>query len=152
MRRAPIVLSATIVGFAGSYGFKAHQPTRTTAVAATSTPQPATTATATPATKSKKSSGTATGDAIPTQYGNAQVRVTVKDGKITKVEALQLQGNDPKSYEISSYAEPYLRQSALTKQSAAIDAVSGATFTSASYAQSLQSALDKLGYSAADGS
>ncbi len=135
-------------------GFKAHQPTRTTAVAATTTAQPAATATATATTKSKtpSKSGTATGDAIPTQYGNAQVRVTVKNGKITKVEALQLQGNDPKSYEISSYAEPYLRQSALTKQSAAIDVVSGATFTSASYAQSLQSALDQLGFKAADGS
>src|SRR3954471_18828249 len=156
MRRAPIVLTATVVGFAASLGFKAHQPTRTTAIAATTTPQPTTTATATAAATAtpttKKSSGTqtATGDAIPTQYGNAQVRVTVRDGKITKVEALQLQGSDPKSYEISSYAEPYLRQSALTKQSAAIDVVSGATFTSASYAQSLQSALDKLGFKAAE--
>ena len=155
MRRAPIVLSATVIGFAASLGFKAHQPTRTTTVAATTTPLPTATATATTSTKKSKTaqtSGTATGDAIPTQYGNAQVRVTVKNGKITKVEALQLQGNDPKSYEISSYAEPYLRQSALTKQSAAVDVVSGATFTSASYAQSLQSALDKLGFKAPDGS
>ena len=73
-------------------------------------------------------------------------------GKITKIEAIQLQGNDPRSVQISSSAEPYLRQSALTKQSAAIDAVSGATFTSASYEASLQSALDKLGFKAADGS
>jgi hypothetical protein len=53
--------------------------------------------------------------------------------------------------EISSFAEPLLRQSALTKQSAAIDAVSGATFTSASYEASLQSALDKAGFKAAGG-
>jgi uncharacterized protein with FMN-binding domain len=77
--------------------------------------------------------------------------VTVSGGKITKIEAIQLQGNDPRSVQISSSAEPYLRQSALTKQSAAIDAVSGATFTSASYEASLQSALDKLGFKAADG-
>ena len=149
MRRAPIILSATVVGFAAALGFKPHQPTLattpTTAVAATGTP----TATA---TKSTSASKTATGDAVPTQYGNAQVRVTISGGKITKIEALQLQGNDPKSVQISSYAEPYLRQEALSKQSAAIDAVSGATFTSASYAQSLQSALDKLGYKAPDGS
>jgi uncharacterized protein with FMN-binding domain len=146
MRRAPIVLSATTIGFAAALGFKAHQPTRTTTVAAASTPQATATTTKTSGAK------TATGDAVPTEYGNAQVRVTVSGGKITKIEALQLQGNDPKSVAISSYAEPYLRESALSKQSAAIDAVSGATFTSASYAQSLQSALDQLGFKAADGS
>jgi hypothetical protein len=54
--------------------------------------------------------------------------------------------------QISSSAEPLLRQSALTKQSADIDAVSGATITSASYEASLQSALDQLGFKAADGS
>ena len=53
---------------------------------------------------------------------------------------------------ISSAAEPLLRQSALTTQTAAIDTVSGATFTSVSYEASLQSALDKLGFKAADGS
>jgi uncharacterized protein with FMN-binding domain len=146
MRRAPIVLSATVVGFAAALGFKAHQPTLATTpvVAAAGAPTPTPTATSTSGTK------TATGDAVQTQYGNAQVRVTVSNGKITKIEALQLQGNDPKSVQISSSAEPILRQEALSKQSAAIDVVSGATFTSASYAQSLQSALDKLGFKAAE--
>jgi uncharacterized protein with FMN-binding domain len=72
-----------------------------------------------------------------------QLRVTVSGGKITKVEALQLPGSDPKSSQISSYAAPLLQQSALTKQSANIDAVSGATYTSAGYKTALQSALDK---------
>jgi hypothetical protein len=54
----------------------------------------------------------------------------------------------PRSVQISSSAEPILQQEALTKKSAAIDAVSGATFTSASYMQSLQSDLDKLGFKA----
>ena len=81
-----------------------------------------------------------------------QVRVTVKDGKITTIQALQLTANDPRSAEISASAEPLLQQEALTKQSAAIDAISGATYSSAGYAQSLQSALDKLGFKAADGS
>src|SRR3954469_18442784 len=104
MRRAPIVLSATVVGFAAALGIKPHKPTTTsTAVAATAT------ATSTSSSKTK----TATGDAVDTQYGAAQVRVTVSNGKITKIEALQLQGNDPKSVAISTYAEPYLRQSAL---------------------------------------
>jgi hypothetical protein len=76
----------------------------------------------------------------------------VRTGNIVDTPPLPLPANDPRSVQISSNAEPILQQEALTKQSAAIDAVSGATFTSASYDQSLQSALDKLGYKAADGS
>ena len=152
MRRSPIVLTATAAGLAGVLGFDAHQPSLPTASASsTATPAP----TDPPASSSSSSSSgtrTADGDAIDTRYGAAQVRVTISGGKITNVEALQLQGNDPKSFQISSSAEPQLRASALAKQSAAIDAVSGATITSASYEASLQSALDKLGYKAPDGS
>ena len=157
MRRAPIVLTATAAGLAAVLNFKAHEPTLPTASASTAT-RPSADATpapgSTPAPSSSSSNSgakVATGDSIPTRYGNAQVRVTISGGKITKVEALQLQGNDPKSVQISSSAEPYLRQSALTKQTAAIDAVSGATITSASYEASLQSALDKLDFKAAAG-
>jgi uncharacterized protein with FMN-binding domain len=154
MRRAPLVLTGTVAGVVAVLSFKPREPELpTAAAAAVATPAPTTTTT--PKTsKSTSTSGTktATGDAIATRYGNAQVRVTVSDGKITKIEALQLQADEPKSQQISSSAEPLLRQSALTKQSAAIDAVSGATITSASYEASLQSALDKLGFKAADGS
>lgn len=153
MRRSPIVLSATVAGTAGVLAFHAQTPAVQTATASTAAAP--STATATPAPSSASAttgSGTATGDAVDTQYGAAQVRVTVEDGKITKVEALQLQGNDPRSVQISSSAEPVLQQEALTDQTADVDAVSGATFTSASYTQSLQSALDKLGFKAADGS
>jgi uncharacterized protein with FMN-binding domain len=72
-------------------------------------------------------SGTATGEAVPTQYGDGQVKVTVKDGKITAIDALQLQGDDPRSVMVSSSAEPILQQEALAAQSAQIDTVSGAT-------------------------
>jgi uncharacterized protein with FMN-binding domain len=150
MRQSPIVLAATAAGTAGILAFHAHSPAVQTATAsssATSSP------TATPTTSSGSGkSRSATGNAVDTQYGAAQVRVTVSNGKIVKIQALQLQGNDPRSVQISSSAEPVLQQEALTKQSAGIDAVSGATFTSASYAQSLQSALDKLGFKAPDGS
>ena len=151
MRRAPIVLTATAFGTAGVLAFHAHAPAVTTAratpsaTAASATATPGATATATPQTSSGVS-GTATGDAVGTQYGNAQVKVTVQDGKITAVEALQLQGNDPRSVMISSSAEPVLQQEALAAQSVQIDTVSGATYTSESYKQSLQSALDKLGF------
>jgi uncharacterized protein with FMN-binding domain len=151
MRRAPIVLTTTVAGMAAVLSFKAREPELPTASASAGTAATTTTPAPAPSTSSG-GSRTATGDAISTRYGNAQVRVTVSNGKITKIEALQLQGNDPKSVQISGSAEPLLRQSALTKQSAAIDAVSGATITSASYEASLQSALDKLGFKAADGS
>jgi uncharacterized protein with FMN-binding domain len=151
MRRSPIVLTATAAGLAAVLGFDAHQPSLPTASAsATSTPSGS--ATPVPSAGSSGATRTATGDAIDTRYGSAQVRVTISGGRITDVEALQLQGNDPKSVQISSSAEPQLKASALAKQSAAIDAVSGATITSASYEASLQSALDKLGYTAPDGS
>jgi uncharacterized protein with FMN-binding domain len=139
MRRSPIVLGATVAGTAGILAFHAQTPAVPAATATTSS---------TVATK-RTSSGTATGDAIPTQYGNAQVRVTVSGGKIVKLEALQLQGSDPHSVQISSSAAPVLEQEVLAKQTANVDAVSGATFTSASYTQSVQSALDKLGFNAA---
>ena len=141
MRRSPIVFAATVVGTAGVMAFNPHTPAVQSATATTT----ATTATATPATTAS-GARTATGDAVDTQYGPAQVRVTVKGGKITDIEAVELQSNDPRSQQISSYAAPILKQEALTKQSADIDAVSGASFTSASYTQSLQSALDKLGF------
>ncbi len=146
MRRAPIVLTATAAGLAAVLSFDAHEPKLPTATAAGG-------ASPTPTPQATNASGakTATGDAIDTPYGAAQVRVTVEGGKIIAIEALQLQGNDPKSVQISSYAEPLLRESALAKQSADVDAVSGATFTTASYAQSLQSALDQLGFQAAGG-
>jgi uncharacterized protein with FMN-binding domain len=158
MRRSPIVLAATIAGTAGVLTFHPHAPAVQTATATTTSRTSTTSSDSGTGSGSASSasstavSGTATGDAVATRYGDAQVRVTVKDGKIVTIEALQLQGNDPRSLQISSSAEPILQQEALTKQSADVDAVSGATYTSASYTQSLQSALDKLGFKAPDGS
>jgi uncharacterized protein with FMN-binding domain len=152
MRRSPLVLAATVAGTAGVLAFHAQTPAVQTATASAPTSTPAATSSGSSSSGSSSASGTATGNAIDTQYGSAQVRVTVKNGKITKIEALQLQNNDPHSQQISSSAAPVLQQEALTKQSADVDAVSGATYTSASYTQSLQSALDKLGFKAPDGS
>ena len=146
MRRSPLVLAGTIAGTAGVLAFHAHASPVTAATTASAAATPAATATAT--ASGSGSSGTATGDAVDTRYGPAQVKVTVTDGKITSIEAVQLQGNDPRSVQISSSAEPVLQQEALAAQSADIDVVSGATYTSESYTQSLQSALDKLGFKA----
>jgi uncharacterized protein with FMN-binding domain len=71
--------------------------------------------------------------------------VVLNGSRIVDVQAVQLPFDHPRSAEISRQAEPYLRQEVLQAQSANIDVVSGATFTSYSYAQSLQSALDQAG-------
>ncbi|MGW1170022.1 FMN-binding protein [Streptomyces sp. NPDC001153] len=91
--------------------------------------------------------GTVTGDATQTQYGTVQVRLTVSNGKITKAEAVQA----PKgglSDQKTALAVPKLNQEAVATQSAQIDAVSGATYTSNGYKKSLQSALDRMKTSA----
>jgi uncharacterized protein with FMN-binding domain len=146
MQRAPIVITATAAGFAATLGFHAHKPEVATAVTpaatATATPSATATATATPTAGTQ----TVTSDAVGTRYGNVQLKVTISGGKITGITPLELPEMDPKSYAISNYAAPLLRQSALSKQSADIDLVSGATYTSEGYKSALQSALDKAGF------
>jgi uncharacterized protein with FMN-binding domain len=88
--------------------------------------------------------GTATGSVISTRYGDVQVEVTISGGTIVDVTALQLPDRDGRSRSIASQAAPILREEALTAQSANIDLLSGATYTSDAYAQSLQSALDQV--------
>ena len=92
---------------------------------------------------------TVTGDAVDTQYGPVQVRVTVSGGKITKAEAVQ-QPKGGRSDQISGDAVPKLNKEAVTTSSANIDAISGASYTSAGYKKSLQSALDKVPAAEAD--
>lgn len=82
-----------------------------------------------------------TGRPYDVGYGVVQVRITLVGSRLRDVTALSLpQGG--RSSDISSYAGPRLRQEALAAQSARIDTVSGASYTSAGYARSLQSALD----------
>src|SRR4051794_23336131 len=112
MKRSRIVLSATAFGSAAVLGFHAH-PASTPVATAASTKTTATAATpvTTSTTTTSSGSGSATGEAMNTRYGPAQVKVTVANGKITKIEPVQLQSSDPKSQQISSYAAPILQQS-----------------------------------------
>ncbi|KRF46756.1 FMN-binding protein [Terrabacter sp. Soil810] len=87
-------------------------------------------------------SGTVDGAVVGTQYGSVQVRVSFTGSKITNVHALQLTDSSRTSVSISAGAAPTLRQEALAAQSSQIDVVSGATYTSEAYQQSLQSAID----------
>jgi uncharacterized protein with FMN-binding domain len=106
-------------------------PTPSSGTTATDTPQPTTAA-----------SKTYTGPAINYYFGTAQVQVTIANGQISSVVALQLP-NEGQSAWISQQVEPMLRSEVLSAQSANIDLISGATYTSQAYIQSLQGALDQ---------
>jgi uncharacterized protein with FMN-binding domain len=88
---------------------------------------------------------TVTGSVVQTQWGPVQVQITVRGGTITAVKVLQYPSGNPRDVEIANYALPILIKETTQNQSAQIDMVSGATFTSDGYVQSLQSALDQAG-------
>lgn len=87
--------------------------------------------------------GTFTGSAAETPYGTVQIAVVVSGGKITDVNFLKMPNDQGHSIEVTSYAEPLLKQNTLAAQSANIEFVSGATSTSYGYEESLQKALDQ---------
>lgn len=143
----------------------APAPSASASASASAAPAPSTSASAAPAPSASASAsasaapapsasastagavdGTYTGSAVNTRYGPAQVQVVIAGGQITDVIVLQRQQADSKSNQISSRAVPALRQQVLTAQSANVAGVSGATYTSASYLQSVQSALDAAGF------
>ena len=84
------------------------------------------------------------GQVEQTAYGPIQVSVTFVDSTITAVTELQAPNDRGRSVEINQQAAPILEQEVLAAQSANIDTVSGATYTSEGYAQSVQSAIDQL--------
>jgi uncharacterized protein with FMN-binding domain len=149
--RAPFVIAATAAGVAGILSFKTRPAQTASPLPAPVAAAPATGTATTPASGASKTPTTppttrsATGAAQPNQYGVVQVRVTVSGGRVTQAAAVQAPQDDPRSQEITATAVPQLGQEAVAAQSAQIDAVSGATYTSDGYRASLQSALDKLG-------
>lgn len=122
--------------------------TTSTSPSATSTPSasasatPSATASA-PAASAASGTTTVTGSAVDTRYGPVQVKVTFSGTTITAVDTVQYPSESGRDVEINSQALPILQQETLSKQSAQIDTVSGATYTSEGYIQSLQSAIDQ---------
>lgn len=150
-----LVATVAVLGLLASFHTTAGTSTRSAGAATKGTTPPATTAPppqgTTPATGAPPPPTTSTGnqtvegDAISTRYGDVQVRVIVSGGRLVDVQAEQLPSDRSRSQAISSDAGPQLRNEALRAQSARINTVSGATYTSDGYAQSLQSALDRAG-------
>jgi uncharacterized protein with FMN-binding domain len=94
---------------------------------------------------SAATSGTVTGSVADTRWGPVQVQITVAGGSITNVSVVQYPDGNGRDQEINAQALPVLIQETLKAQSADIDMVSGATYTSDGYLTSLQSALDQAG-------
>jgi uncharacterized protein with FMN-binding domain len=117
--------------------------TPTTLVKPTTTSTPTRIATTTTTTAVARTNQVLTGPVITTAYGPVQVRVTLQGSQIIDVQALQLPSERSRSVRISQEAGPILRTEVLQAQSANIDLVSGASYTSDGYARSLQAALDQ---------
>jgi uncharacterized protein with FMN-binding domain len=154
MHRAVPVIAATAGGLALLANFHTTGTSTVAIAGATTTPTAPAPTTKPPAsgraigpttTTATAGSRTVDGPDVPNDYGDVQVRVTLNGSKIVDVKALQLPHDRRRSQQISDYAAPLLRTEVLQAQSANIDLVSGASYTSDSYAQSVQGALDNAG-------
>jgi uncharacterized protein with FMN-binding domain len=172
MRRAVLTLGGTVAGIAALLSFKSHPATLSASAtpaapsasgnSAGGTGMQAGSATAPKQSAGKQSAGskkqsgtkqssggttettrTVTGAAENTQYGPMQVEVTLVGKRITNVKVLQETNDGSESQQIDAMSIPKLNSETLAAQSAQIDAVSGASYTSQGYKESLQSALDK---------
>ena len=161
MKRAVFAAMSTLAGLVMLLSFKTVP--LTTASTATSAPS---TASSSPTTGSGSSSATepstttssgssssatattaaqtVTGQSVSTRYGDVQVQITYSGTKITDVTPVTLPSDNPRDVQINAAAIPVLEQEAVSAQSADIDMVSGATYTSQGYIESLQSALDQV--------
>ncbi len=168
MTRAPIVIAGTAAGMAAVIGYHVSGPrgpllagtsvgaTRTANTTAGSTQTASSASTASGSGSAAKTTQAGTAGVVPTGtrtatgtdvqygYGDLQVSVTVSGSKITNISLVKANVADSYSGTVDQVALPQLRQQALSVQSARINGVSGATYTSDAYAQSLQAALDKL--------
>jgi len=160
MRRVILAVTGTIAGLVALLSFKSHVP---------SAPVAATTGgTGGASTSSSSTSGGGQTEVVPgafpqgsiagnlpagetavdgkvasTAYGPVQIQLIKRAGKIVKVAVLVQPTNTLHDVQIGEFAFPKLISETLAAQNGKIDAVSGATYTSAGYIQSLQSALDK---------
>ena len=166
MRRVILAVTGTIAGLVALLSFKSHVPSAP--VAATTGGSGGTSSSSSSSSASSSSSGGGQTEVVPgafpqgsiarnlpagetavngkvasTSYGPVQIQLIKRNGKIVKVAVLMQPTNTLNDVQIGKFAFPKLISETLTAQNGKIDAVSGATYTSAGYIQSLQSALDK---------
>jgi uncharacterized protein with FMN-binding domain len=156
MRRVILAVTGTIAGLVALLSFKAHVPT--VPVAATSGTGSGSSASSSSTSSSARTipgefqsvagpltagETTITGKVANTVYGPVQIELVVKSHKIVKVAVLVQPTNTIHDIQIGEFAFPKLISETLAAQTAKIDAVSGASYTSAGYISSLQSAVDR---------
>lgn len=168
MKRAPIVLTGTACGLLAVVGYHAATPGAMAALnsgssasagslnigGGSSTSKGTGSSSASSSSSSAHSSVTTAARAATTRsavgsdvqygYGDVEVKVTMTGSKITDVSLVRHSAYDQRSAMIDQVALPQLHSQALSLQNGKVDGVSGATYTSEGYAQSLQSAIDKL--------
>jgi uncharacterized protein with FMN-binding domain len=167
MRRVILAVTGTIAGLVALLSFKSHVPSVPVAATTGGSGGSSSSSTSSSSTSSSSSSGGQTttvpgefpqgslaskliagetavdGEAANTAYGPVQIQLIEQDGKIVKVAVLVQPANTLHDIQIGAFAFPKLISETLAAQDGKIDAVSGASYTSAGYIQSLQSALDK---------
>jgi FMN-binding domain len=167
MRRVILAVTGTIAGLVALLSFKSHVPSSPLATTASGSGGASSSSGATPAASASAKGGGQTevvpgafpqgsiaknlpagetavdGKVANTSYGPVQIQLIKRSGKIVKVAVLVQPTNTLHDVQIGEFAFPKLISETLAAQDAKIDAVSGASYTSAGYIQSLQSALDK---------
>ena len=163
MKRALLIAGGTIGGLGAVLAITPPQLSSTTQIAGgipqvdpSAAPSASATATAQPTKKpttaptaaptkapSGATDGSFTGDAVTMRYGIVQVKITVQNGKITDAQAVKAPTGSNDRY--TQMAVPRLREQTITAQSANIQGVSGASFTSYGWYTSLVSAIAKAG-------
>ena len=143
MRRITTWVLGTITALVLLFSY--HTSTDATGAASVVAEGDAGTASGSTGSGATQSSGseTFTGDAVSTRFGDVQVEITVEDGVIMASKVVEVPWDDHKDQEINSRAVPILNEETVAAQSADIDMVSGATYTSQGYIGSLQSAIDR---------
>jgi uncharacterized protein with FMN-binding domain len=135
VRKAAVAILVTVVAVVLLASYDTHPP-RTVNPNAARRPQAAR-----PAPRHDPHVRTAAGPALTTPFSVVQVQATLTRGRLTGVRTLALSGNGPHTAALNARAEPILREEALRAGSAHIDAVSGATYTSRVWIQSLRKAI-----------
>lgn len=161
MKRSVMVTGAAMVGVAWivSYKVAPHtaglastlpaqspspaQPAPTPSDSAAPSTTPSAAPSPSPSPSPAGVNGTFTGADFPNRFGDVQVKVVITNGRITDVQPIQMPQDRAQSAYISQVAGPMLHDEVIQAQSAQIDIISGATYTSESYAQSVESALQQ---------
>ena len=159
MRRVILTIAGTVAGLVALLSFKSHVPSVASASVSTSSGTGGTSSSGTSSSSTSTVPGefpmgslagkltagetAVTGHVGNTVYGPVQIQLIMRNSKIVKVAVLKQPMNTLNDIQIGEFAFPKLIGETLTAQTAKIDAVSGASYTSAGYIKSLQSALDK---------